>query len=209
MMNGPAQLRNEQFVSVDESPIEQGVRITGVGLTTRHRNGAIALDDVSLTIEPGQLTAVIGPSGAGKTTLLKALAGVAPAQRGTVEFSSDETTSSGTDVGFVPQDDILHRELPLRRTLRYAAALRIRASRADVDAAVTDALDTLGLAQHGEVPVRSLSGGQRKRASVASEILTRPGVCFLDEPTSEAAPLTAEVGAGRRCRVRSGCRVWP
>ena len=191
MMNVPAQLRTDQFVSVDGSPIERGVRITGVGLTTRHRNGAIALDDVSLTIEPGQLTAVIGPSGAGKTTLLRALAGVAPAHQGVVEFSGDETTSGGTDIGFVPQDDILHQELPLRRTLRYAAALRISASRAAIDAAVTAALDTLGLAQQREVPVRSLSGGQRKRASVASEILTRPGVCFLDEPTSGLDPSAA------------------
>ena len=176
MMNVPAQLRTDQFVSVDGSPIERGVRITGVGLTTRHRNGAIALDDVSLTIEPGQLTAVIGPSGAGKTTLLRALAGVAPAHQGIVEFSGDETTSGGTDIGFVPQDDILHQELPLRRTLRYAAALRISASRAAIDAAVTAA---------GHIGPRNSARFQSfverwpaKRASVASEILTGPVSVF-------------------------------
>jgi ABC-type multidrug transport system ATPase subunit len=172
-------------------PMQPGARITAVGLTMYHSNGAIALDDVSVTIEPRQLTAVIGPSGAGKTTLLRALAGITPAQHGTVAFRGDGATSRGTSVGFVPQDDILHRELPLRRTLRYAAALRIAASGAAVDAAVTAAMDTLGLAGHGEVPVRSLSGGQRKRASIASEILTRPGVCFLDEPTSGLDPSAA------------------
>jgi ABC-type multidrug transport system ATPase subunit len=156
-----------------------------------HRNGAIALDDVTVTIEPGRLTAVIGPSGAGKTTLLGALAGITPAQQGTVAFRGDDAISRGTSVGFVPQDDILHRELPLRRTLRYAASLRIAAPGAAVDAAVSSAMDTLGLAGHGNVPVRSLSGGQRKRASIASEILTRPGVCFLDEPTSGLDPSTA------------------
>ena len=190
-MNVPAQVRNDRLASVVGPPVQRGVRITGVGLTTRHRNSVVALDDVSLTIEPGHLTAVIGPSGAGKTTLLRALAGVAPAQRGAVEFGGDDEDSRDTKVGFVPQDDILHQELPLRRTLRYAAALRIRASRAAIDAAVTAAMDTLGLAQHGDVPVRSLSGGQRKRASVAAEILIRPGVCFLDEPTSGLDPSAA------------------
>src|SRR3954449_2913990 len=101
----------------------RGQRITATGLTMRHRDGTRALDGVSLTLDPGRLTAVIGPSGAGKTTLLNALAGIAPAQRGTVTFDeADAGLSEG--VGFVPQDDILHQELPLGRTLRYAAALR-------------------------------------------------------------------------------------
>jgi ABC-type multidrug transport system ATPase subunit len=170
-------------------PGERGVQITAVGLTMEHGDGVTALDDVTLTVEPGRLTAVIGPSGAGKSTLLKALAGIAPAQQGTVAFAG--ATGHGTGVGFVPQDDILHRELPLRRTLRYAAALRFAASPAAIDAAVADAMGILGLDQYGDVPVHSLSGGQRKRASIACEILSRPGVCFLDEPTSGLDPATA------------------
>jgi ABC-type multidrug transport system ATPase subunit len=154
-----------------------------------HGDGVTALDDVTLTVEPGRLTAVIGPSGAGKSTLLKALAGIAPAQQGTVAFAG--ATGHGTGVGFVPQDDILHRELPLRRTLRYAAALRFAASPAAIDAAVADAMGILGLDQYGDVPVHSLSGGQGKRASIACEILSRPGVSFLDEPTSGLDPATA------------------
>lgn len=167
------------------------MRITAVGLNVRHRNGTTALDDVSLTIEPGVLTAVIGPSGAGKSTLIMALAGVAPAQQGSVTFGDAGGTGRAAGVGFVPQDDILHHELPLRRTLRYAAAVRIAASRVSIDAAVADAMHTLGLTPHADVPVGSLSGGQRKRASIACEILTRPGVCFLDEPTSGLDPSTA------------------
>jgi ABC transport system ATP-binding/permease protein len=95
------------------------------------------------------------------------------------------------DVGFVPQDDILHGELPLRRTLRYAAKLRMTAPAAVIDAAVDDAIDTLGIANRTDVAVRSLSGGQRKRANIAGEILTRPDVCYLDEPTSGLDPSTA------------------
>lgn len=171
--------------------VERGVRITAVGLRMQHRNGTTALDDVTLTIEPGALTAVIGPSGAGKSTLIMALAGNAPAQQGTVTFGGADATGRAAGVGFVPQDDILHHELPLRRTLRYAAAVRIAASRASIDDAVAGAMHTLGLTRHAEVPVGSLSGGQRKRASIACEILTRPGVCFLDEPTSGLDPSAA------------------
>jgi ABC-type multidrug transport system ATPase subunit len=156
-----------------------------------HRNGTTALDDVSLTIEPGNLTAVIGPSGAGKTTLLTALAGTAPLQQGRVIVDGAGPVGSDPRVGFVPQDDILHTELPLRRTLRYAAALRISAPAVVLDAAVADAMDVLGLTGQADVPVRSLSGGQRKRASIACEILTRPGACFLDEPTSGLDPSAA------------------
>src|SRR5206468_9248265 len=94
-------------------------------------------------------------------------------------------------VGFVPQDDVLHGELPLRRTLRYAATLRIAAPAAVISTAVDDAMTTLGLGTRGDTPVHSLSGGERKRANIAAEILTRPGVCFLDEPTSGLDPAAA------------------
>jgi len=174
-----------------QSPPAKGVGISATGLSVEHRNGSTALDDVTLTIEPRKLTAVIGPSGAGKSTLLAALAGIAPAQRGTVAFIAADGSGAATGVGFVPQDDILHAELPLRRTLRYAAALRMSASRSGIDAAVDHAMDTLGLDRQGNVPVHSLSGGQRKRASIACEILTRPQVCFLDEPTSGLDPSAA------------------
>ncbi|MFL6240336.1 MAG: ATP-binding cassette domain-containing protein [Actinomycetes bacterium] len=172
------------------APSGQGARITASGLTTRHRGGGVALDNISLQIAPGQLTAVIGPSGAGKTTLLAALAGIAPAQHGTVTFDIDGAISP-IGVAFVPQDDILHGELPLRRTLRYAASLRMAAPPAMIDAAVDDAMHILGLTAHGGVPVHSLSGGQRKRANIAVEILARPEVCFLDEPTSGLDPAVA------------------
>lgn len=190
-MHARAALTSDSVPPPVAPSIEAGVRINASELRTEHRNGTVALDDVTLTIEPGRLTAVIGPSGSGKSTLLRALAGVAPAQAGAVSFSDGPAAGRGTSVGFVPQDDILHRELPLRRTLRYAAALRIAAPAADVDAAVTDALDTLGLAGHGDVAVHSLSGGQRKRSSIATEILSGPGVCFLDEPTSGLDPSAA------------------
>src|SRR3954465_8574517 len=175
-------------IATQREAVARGARIRAVNLTLRHGNGAIGLDNVSLTIEPARLTAVIGPSGAGKSTLLAALAGIGPVPEGTVTFHGHGRDGHDTGIGFVPQDDVLHGELPLRRTLRYAATLRIAAPAADIDACVEDAMTTLGLATRGETPVHSLSGGERKRANIAAATRSRPGVVFLDEPTSGLDP---------------------
>ena len=155
-------------------------------LTQTVRGGRRTLNDVSLVVRPGELVAVIGASGAGKTTLLDALAGVRPPATGRVRYDGGPYPR----VGYVPQDDIIHRELPLARTLRYAARLRLPAG-TDVDARVAEVLAVLGLSGRAEVPVGSLSGGERKRASIAVELLARPAALFLDEPTSGLDPATA------------------
>ena len=92
----------------------------------------------------------------------------------------------------MPQEDIIHRELPLASTLRYSAWLRLPSgtTRTQIDQAVTEAMDALDLAERADIRVGSLSGGQRKRASIAAELLTRPRVFFLDEPTSGLDPAT-------------------
>lgn len=152
------------------------------------------LQKLSLSIEPGELVAIAGGSGAGKTTLLKILAGLQPPSGGAVSHNlSGEAVGRSTGIGYVPQDDIIHLEMPLRRTLRYAARLRLPAgtTAAEADRAVEQTLTDLDLTDRADVPVRSLSGGQRKRASIAVELLTRPRLFFLDEPTSGLDPSTA------------------
>src|SRR5436305_12880922 len=134
------------------SPATRGARIKAVDLTLRRGNGAIGLDGVNVTIEPGQLTAVIGPSGAGKSTLLAALAGIGPAPEGTVTFEGDGRDGHDNGLGFVPQDDVLHGELPLRRTLRYAATLRLAAPADVIAGALHDAMNRLGLAARRHPP---------------------------------------------------------
>ena len=94
-------------------------------------------------------------------------------------------------MGLVPQDDILHPDLPLERTLRHAAGLRLGGGKHQVGAAVHDVLQELDLVDRAAVPVGSLSGGQRKRANIAVELLARPTLCLLDEPTSGLDPATA------------------
>ncbi|MGI9612052.1 MAG: ATP-binding cassette domain-containing protein [Acidimicrobiales bacterium] len=166
-------------------------RIDVINVSQRTADGATTLHEIDLVVHPGEIIAIAGGSGAGKTTLLDAIAGLRPAAEGRVLLDGRHPTDAGITTGYVPQDDIIHLELPLRRTLRYAAALRLPGAGGDeIDRAVERVLRQLGLAQRADVPVRLLSGGQRKRASIAAELLTEPGVFFLDEPTSGLDPAT-------------------
>lgn len=158
------------------------------------RGGRRLLDDVSLRLAPGELVAVVGASGAGKSTLLASLAGLMKIAAGSVDLVTPGVGSSGSPygaVGLVPQDDILHPDLSLDRTLRHAAGLRLPGGSQQVRAAVDDVLRELDLVDRAPVPVGALSGGQRKRANIAVELLSRPTLCLLDEPTSGLDPATA------------------
>ena len=160
---------------------------------TRARNGQTVLDDVSFAVGEGQLVAIAGGSGAGKTTLLRAIAGLDTVDAGQVLADSVPIGVTDLGVGYVPQDDIIHLDLPLRRTLDHAARLRVAGpvSSAEREELVTRTLDRLALCDRDQVVVGDLSGGQRKRASIASELLTDPEILFLDEPTSGLDPGTA------------------
>ncbi|MEU4552414.1 ATP-binding cassette domain-containing protein [Micromonospora violae] len=172
------------------SPPRAGVGIAAQRLGQSVRNGHQILADISLSIAPGEVVAIIGASGAGKTTLLEILAGVQQPATGTVTY--DGSAAAGA-VGVVPQDDIIHRELPLARTLRHAARLRLPSATgpAEISARVAEVLAELRLTDRAATPVGLLSGGERKRASIAVELLTRPGMFFLDEPTSGLDPAIA------------------
>jgi ABC-type multidrug transport system ATPase subunit len=191
-----------------------GTLLVATGLRRSRRDGSTLLRDISVRFEPGELVAIVGGSGAGKTTLLDALAGVHPADAGDVCFDGMERSAwlaaPGNRVGYVPQDDIVHRDLPLRDTLRYAARLRLPHARsaAEIDAVVDDVIEVVDLADHAMTVVGSLSGGQRKRASIAVELLRAPRMFFLDEPTSGLDPSTAAaLIATLRHLTTRGCTV--
>ncbi|MFD0006908.1 FHA domain-containing protein [Streptomyces sp. NPDC127178] len=152
------------------------------------------LDHVSFPVGEKCLLAVVGPSGAGKSTLLNALTGQRPAGHGTVLYDGRDLYRDYAElrqrIGLVPQDDILHAQLTVRSALSYAAELRFPqdTAKAERRARVDEVIHELGLEQRAGQPVHSLSGGQRKRVSVALELLTKPSLLFLDEPTSGLDP---------------------
>ncbi|MGW3991355.1 FHA domain-containing protein [Streptomyces sp. NPDC004830] len=161
---------------------------------TVDRGRKTLLDHVSFPVGEKCLLAVVGPSGAGKSTLLNALTGQRPAGHGTVLYDGRDLYRDYAElrqrIGLVPQDDILHAQLTVRKALSYAAELRFPqdTAKAERRARVDEVIRELGLEQRADQPVHSLSGGQRKRVSVALELLTKPSLLFLDEPTSGLDP---------------------
>lgn len=152
--------------------------------------GKRILDNVSFNLGPRNLLAIVGPSGAGKSTLLGALTGFRPATYGQVLYAGRDLYADYDDlrqrIGLVPQQDILHQALTLKQALGYGAKLRFPA---DVSAGeragrVTEVIGELSLTQQTNTRISSMSGGERKRASTALELLTKPSLLFLDEPTS-------------------------
>ncbi|MEU2601826.1 FHA domain-containing protein [Streptomyces hirsutus] len=180
--------RLEEFVDTGE------VSFSARHLTVTVDGGKQILKDVSFGVPEKSLIAVIGPSGSGKSTLLKALTGYRPADRGEVLYDNRNLYKQFAElrqrIGLVPQDDILHKELTVKKALKYAAKLRFPAdtTAAERDARIDEVLRELKLDIHKDKKVTSLSGGQRKRVSVALELLTKPSLIFLDEPTSGLDP---------------------
>jgi ABC-type multidrug transport system ATPase subunit len=164
------------------------------GVTWTIEGNKTLLNNISLTARPGTLTAVIGPSGAGKSTFARLVAGYTHPTTGTVAFEGHdihaEYASLRSRIGMVPQDDVVHGELTVSQALMYAAELRLPpdTSKEDRERVVNQVLEELEMTQHRQTRVDKLSGGQRKRASVAMELLTGPSLLLLDEPTSGLDP---------------------
>ncbi|MFE7777468.1 FHA domain-containing protein [Streptomyces sp. NPDC057445] len=180
--------RLEEFVDTGE------ISFSARHLTVTVDGGKQILKDVSFGVPEKSLIGVIGPSGSGKSTLLKALTGYRPANEGDVLYDNRSLYKQFAElrqrIGLVPQDDILHKELTVQKALRYAAKLRFPGDTAPAEreARIDEVLRELKLDIHKEKKVTSLSGGQRKRVSVALELLTKPSLIFLDEPTSGLDP---------------------
>ncbi len=156
--------------------------------------GNVLIDDVSFALRHGTLLGIVGPSGCGKSTLLKAMTGIRPATRGRLLYDGRDLYEHYSElryrIGMVPQDDVLHRQLTVRRALRFAASLRFAddVPRKQRWARVNEVLELLGLTARARQRIDTLSGGQRKRTSVALELLTEPSLLALDEPTSGLDP---------------------
>ncbi|MDB1088408.1 FHA domain-containing protein [Streptomyces sp. ACA25] len=181
--------RLQEFVDTGE------VSFSARHLTVKVNNDRLTiLNDVSFGVPEKSLVGVIGPSGSGKSTLLRALTGYRPASYGEVLYDHRNLYTHFAElrhrIGLVPQDDILHTALPIRQALRLAAELRFPGDvgEAERNARVEEVLLELKLDHHATKRINALSGGQRKRVSVALELLTKPSLIFLDEPTSGLDP---------------------
>lgn len=170
-------------------PEASGARLVAQGASYRVGHNVI-LQPTWLTIEPGELVAIIGQSGAGKSTLIKVLCGIHHAPAGSVLIDSEDVRLRQSEIGYVPQDDIVHGNLSFREALRYAAELRLPqdAERRQRHQAVDEVLREVGFANMRDRRVARLSGGERKRVGVAAELVSRPRLMCLDEPTTGLDP---------------------
>ncbi len=207
--NAPRALQNGNEVwfgpnpfRFEEMEIVQFVRPAGVKLDAYHLTRVVGkgskkltiLNDISLSIQPGEFVGVVGGSGAGKSTLLSALTGFTPATSGRVFYNGIDYYQHfdlfRASLGYVPQDDIIHKQLTVFQVLDYAARLRLPpdTTKDERRQLVEEAMHQLQLTERRDIQVSQLSGGQRKRVSIGVELLNKPGLFFLDEPTSGLDP---------------------
>ena len=167
----------------------------------RRRGETITILDtrgVPLSFRPGEFIALVGGSGTGKSTLMKALNGLSPAQEGQVLIDGSPIIDAGSArqfaalysiVGYVPQDDVMHRDLTINEVLSYTARLRLANLKpAEIRQAIDQTLAAVDLGEHAHKRIAHLSGGQRKRVNIAMELIAQPRMLFLDEPTSGLDP---------------------
>ncbi len=144
----------------------------------------VALDDVSLDVPTGQLTALLGPSGGGKSTLLRIVGGLEEADSGTVVIDGDDATglpAQHRNVGFVFQHYAAFKHLSVYRNVAFGLEIRKR-SKAETRARVHELLELVHLSQFADRLPSQLSGGQRQRMALARALAVEPRVLLLDEP---------------------------
>lgn len=144
----------------------------------------VALDDVSVNLPTGQLTALLGPSGGGKSTLLRIIAGLEAADSGTVDIEGTPATHlppQKRNVGFVFQHYAAFKHMSVRKNIAFGLEIRKR-SKSDITRRVDDLLDLVHLSQFADRLPSQLSGGQRQRMALARALAVEPTVLLLDEP---------------------------
>ncbi|KAL3696596.1 hypothetical protein R1sor_010672 [Riccia sorocarpa] len=169
-------------------------RLSWRNLTVVVNGNQSVLHDISGFAEPGRLLAIMGPSGSGKSTLLEGLAGRLSNQaqcHGEILLNGRKEQLSYGTAAYVSQDDVLLGTLTVYETLYYSAKLRLpdNMTRSETELIVKKTIEDVGLQDSMSTPIgnwhqRGLSGGEKRRVSIAIELLTRPRLLFLDEPTS-------------------------
>lgn len=164
----------------------------------RGKNRKKILNQVYCDIGSNEFVAIIGGSGAGKTTVMNAMSGFDRRISGNVSCNGIDLHQNFSAlknmIGFVPQQDIIYENLKLRKMLQYTAKMKMPSdtSQQEREERIERVLQMVGLSEHADTYIRKLSGGQKKRASIAVELLADPGLFFLDEPTSGLDPDTEQ-----------------
>ena len=177
--------------------------VQGISIEVQHVNKYVGnhkqiLNDVNCVIESNDFVAIVGGSGAGKTTAMNAISGFDRKIEGTILFNGIDVHANFNSlkklIGYVPQEDIIYDNLTLKKMLEYTARLKMPSDTTDSERAdrVQAVLRMVELSEHQDTYIRKLSGGQKKRASIAVELLADPKVFFLDEPTSGLDPGTEQ-----------------
>ncbi len=182
-------------IALQSVPATAGARVLARSVVKRAGEKQI-LRGITLAVEPGRFAGILGTSGAGKSTLLDALSGIRPATSGEITLGGMSLRAflnlGSTACGYVPQDDIVHLDLTVAEAIEFSARLRLGGNVPANERAklVQQTLAQLGLVERANIRIHRLSGGQRKRVSIAAEVLAHPFVLFLDEPSSGLDPAT-------------------
>ena len=176
------------MVSSTNSAVPE-IALTGV--TKRFRNAAIALQNISLTVERGEFVTLLGPSGCGKSTLLKLVSGLSPVSEGNIAVNGMTPVNARELISFIFQDATLlpwrtvEQNVGLGLELEYAAR-QLRKER------VEKMLDLVGLANVARRYPRQLSGGMKMRVSIARALVSRPRILLMDEPFAALDEMTRD-----------------
>lgn len=208
MIHQPVKLKDNDFITILNMRIiynggflfyrsrQNGVTLHVRNLYKKVNKERYILQDVNLDIGSNEFVAIIGGSGAGKSTVMNAISGFDRDVTGQIVCDGMDMRKNFSVlknmIGYVPQEDIIYNNLTLRRMLYYTAKLKMPkdVSSREIDDRITKVLDMVELSEHQDTFIRKLSGGQKKRASIAVELLADPSLFFLDEPTSGLDPGT-------------------
>ncbi|MFJ5529262.1 ABC transporter ATP-binding protein [Streptomyces sp. NPDC093261] len=160
-----------------------GIRFEGISVAY---DGTTVLDALDLTVEPGEVMALLGPSGSGKTTALRAVAGLVRPSSGRVFLGGQDVTAQPPyrrGIGMVVQSYALFPHMRVADNVAFGLKAR-KVPRQEIPARVAEALEMTGMGEYARRYPRELSGGQQQRVAIARALAVRPGVLLLDEPLS-------------------------
>ncbi|KAM4794530.1 ATP-binding cassette sub-family A member 13-like [Cyanocitta cristata] len=212
---------NENFQEKDPAPQswkgpcteEATIGVVLLSLTKEHVDGQkAAVKDLNLTFHKGQITALLGPNGAGKTTVISLLTGLYPPSSGTIIVDGKdirtELTAIRTELGVCPQYDVLFNTLTVREHLLLYGSVKAPGwTKEQLNEQVSGALEDVDLSQHQYKPVGALSGGMKRRLSIAISFIGNSKTVVLDEPTSGVDPCSRRSIWDVLLKYKAGCTL--